>query len=75
MKKRRGMSILKKLSIGIGSFIVLLLLVIIAVFFGVKKIENSKNVLNDQIKLMKYVFELKNQEKMRHTKNFVFVIL
>jgi len=57
------MSILKKLSIGIGILVVLMLAVIGIVFFGVKKIETSKGVLDDQVKLKTYVFELKNKEK------------
>jgi len=56
-------SILKKLSIGIGSLVILMLIVIGIVFFGVKKIETSKSELDDQVKLKTYVFELKNKEK------------
>jgi len=57
------MSILKKLAIGIGSLVILMIVVIGVVFFGVKKIENSKLVLDDQIKLKTLVFMLQDKEK------------
>ena len=57
------MSILKKLSIGLGSIIGLLLIVVGVVFFEANKIKNAKIVLDDQIELKDYVFKLNTREK------------
>jgi len=66
------MSLFKKLSIGLSGVVVLIMIIVAVVFLGVKKIESSKAVLDDQIELKSYVFDLKNKEKnyiLKETKN------
>jgi len=57
------MGLLKKLLIGIGSLIILILIIIGVVFFQAKDIKISKSILDDQIKLKNLVYELKDKEK------------
>ena len=52
------MSLIKKFSLGFGAIIATFLIVFIVVFFGVRKIENSKVVFNDQVRLKDLVFRL-----------------
>ena len=57
------MSLLKKIGSGLGIIIILFLVVLIVVLLSVKKIENSKTVLDDQITLKSYVYKLELYEK------------
>ncbi len=52
------MNLIKKFGLGFGVIIATFLIVFVVVFFGVKKIETSKIVLNDQVRLKDYVFKL-----------------
>ncbi len=52
------MNLIKKFSLGFGVVIATFLVVFIIVFFGVRKIESSKVVFNDQVRLKDLVFKL-----------------
>ncbi len=52
------MSLIKKFSLGFGVIIATFLVVFVVVFLGVRKIENSKVVFNDQVRLKDLVFRL-----------------
>ena len=52
------MNLIKKFSLGFGVVIATFLIVFIVVFFGVRKIESSKVVFNDQVRLKDLVFKL-----------------
>ncbi len=52
------MNLIKKLGLGFGVIIATFLVIFIVIFFGVKKIESSKVVFNDQVRLKDYVFKL-----------------
>jgi len=52
------MNLIKKLGLGFGAIIATFLVIFIVIFFGVKKIESSKVVFNDQVRLKDYVFKL-----------------
>ncbi|WP_297432774.1 methyl-accepting chemotaxis protein [Sulfurimonas sp.] len=65
------MSLMKKLSFAFGSILVLFLVVFIVVLNGLKDIQSSKIVLNNQDVLKEYVFKLKIHERgylLRETK-------
>ena len=57
------MSLLKKIGSGLGVIIFMFIIVMVVVILSVKKIENSKTVLDDQIKLKSYVYKLELYEK------------
>ena len=57
------MSLFKKFVIWFGSIVFVFLFVFVSVYFGVKKIQNSKEVLNDQIVLKDLVYHLNLKEK------------
>ena len=66
------MSLFKKLLIGFSGIVILIIAIIAGVFSGVKTIKSSKGVLDDQIELKSYVFDLKGKEKnyiLKETKN------
>ena len=52
------MNLIKKFSLGFGVVIATFLVVFIVVFIGVRKIESSKVVFNDQVRLKDLVFKL-----------------
>ena len=52
------MNLIKKIGLGFGAIITTFLIVFVVIFFGVKKIENSMVVLNDQVRLKDDVFKL-----------------
>ena len=52
------MNLIKKFSLGFGAVIATFLVVFVVVFLGVRKIESSKVVFNDQVRLKDYVFRL-----------------
>ena len=52
------MNLIKKFSLGFGVIIATFLVVFVVVFLGVRKIENSKVVFNDQVRLKDLVFRL-----------------
>ena len=60
------MSLIKKFSLGFGVIIATFLVVFVVVFLGVRKIENSKVVFNDQVRLKDLVFRLD-----LHTKDYL----
>ena len=57
------MTLLKKVGIGLGSIILILIIILVGSFWGVKNIKESKKVLDDQIELKTSVFKLKIFEK------------
>ena len=57
------MSLLKKMGIGLGTIIVLFMVVVGVVFYEAKNIQNYKGVLDDQIELKDEVFDLDVYEK------------
>ena len=67
------MSLMKKSIISFGLIIIIFAIVFVVVFMGVRKIENSKIVFNDQVILKDYVFKLNLYEKdylLRETKKY-----
>ncbi len=52
------MNLIKKFGLGFGVIIATFLVVFIVIFLGVRKIENSKVVFNDQVRLKDLVFKL-----------------
>ena len=52
------MKLFNKFILWFGSIVIVFLFVFVSVFFGVKKISNSKEVLNDQIVLKNLVYNL-----------------
>ncbi len=57
------MSLFKKFVVWFGSIIFIFLFIFASVFFGVKKIETSKRVFNDQVRLKDLVYNLDLAEK------------
>ena len=57
------MSLFKKFVLWFGSIVLVFLLVFVSVYFGVRKIENSKEVFNDQVVLKDLVYNLNLAEK------------
>ena len=75
------MSLLKKLGIGFGGIVLVLLVILVVSFLGIKNIKESKQVLDDQVELKDHVFNLKVFEKNfllredEKSKNLVFQMI
>lgn len=67
------MNLMKRFVVSFGLIIIIFAIVFVVIFIGVRKIEDSKVVFNDQVKLKDYVFQLNLYEKdylLRETKKY-----